>query len=153
MNYIISIWIIVLNFSAQVHGANSERPISLQIENLSHWRSSSKVSAIQQSLGALLKPRRNYPRSLESLKEIKQYNSLFQQPFVLLEAEANGFGGFFALIVFQNHPKVFRVWVYEVDKNVFELRMMTPLRARLNKTVMRELDDKRIIPFWVRSSF
>lgn len=153
MNYIISIWIIVFSLSAQVHGAKSERPISLQIENLSQWRNSSKATAIQQSLGAILKPRQNYPRSLESLKEIKQYNLLIQQPFLLLEAEPNVYGGFFALIVFQNHPKVFRLWVYEVDKNVFELRMMTPLQVKLNKKIMNELDDKRIIPFWVRSSF
>lgn len=153
MNYIISICIIVLSFSAQLQGANSERPISLQVENLAHWRNSSKASEIQQSLGAILKPRRNYPRSLESLKEIKQYSSLFQQPFMLLEVEANEFGGFFALIVFKSYPKVFRLWVYEVDKNLFELRMMTPLQVKLNKKIMSELDDKRIIPFWVPSSF
>ncbi len=154
MNYImlISTWLIVISFSAQVHGTNSEKPISLQIENLAHLRNSSKASAIRQSLVAILKPSPNYPRSLESLKEIKQYDSLFQRPFVLLEAEPNKFGGFFALIVFKNHPKVFRLWVYEVDKNVFELRMMTSLQVKLNKIIMSELDDKRIIPFWVSSS-
>lgn len=153
MNYILSIWLFVLSFSAQVYGAHTEWPISLQIEKLNHWRSSSKAFAIRQSLGAIIKPRKNYPRSLESLKEIKQYDSLIQKPFLLLEAEPNEFGGFFALVVFKKHPRVFRLWIYEVDRNVFELRMMTPLQVKLNKIITSELDDPRISPFWVPPPF
>lgn len=77
---------------------------------------------IFESRARILKPRENYPRSLESMKKIKQYAPLFRRPFLFLEAEPNGFGGFFALIVFKDHPKVFSLWVYEIGKNVFELR-------------------------------
>lgn len=142
---------LVFGFSVSIYGAQPEKPISLQIKNLTRWKKSYEAPAIQQSLGAILKPRQNYPRSLESLEEIKQYTPLFQKPFLLLEAEPNGFGGFFALVVFKGHPKVFSLWVYEIDKNIFEVREVTPLKVTLNKQIMNELADKRIAPFWLNS--
>ena len=146
-----SIWLIIFGFSIATYGANPEKPISLQIENLTRWKNSLETPAIQQSLNAILKPRQNYLRSLESMKEIKQYAPIFSRPFLLLEAESNDFGGFFALIVFNSHPKVFRLWIYEIDKNVFELREIIPLQVTLNKEIMSELADKRVTPFWVVS--
>jgi len=140
---------LAFGFSVSTYGAQPEKAISLQIKNLTRWKRSHEAPAIQQSLGAILKPRENYPRSLESLKEIKQYSSLYQKPFLLLEAEPNDFGGFFALIVFKGHPKVFSLWVYEIDINVFEVREVTPLKVTLNKEIMNELEDKRITPFWL----
>jgi hypothetical protein len=138
----------ILGFSTSTYGARPEKPISLQIESLTRWRNSLETPAIQQSLNAILKPRQNYLRSLESLKEIEQYAPLFPKPFLLLEAAPNDFGGFFALVVFKNHPKVFRLWVYEIDKNVFEFREIIPLQVTLNKEIMSELADKRVAPFW-----
>ena len=143
------IWFMALGFSAQLHGANSEKPISLQIENLTRWKNSAEAPAIQQSIGALIKPRQNYPRSPESVKEIKQYTSAFKQPFLLLDAEPNDFGGFFGLVTFENHPQVLRLWIYEIDKNVFEVREVESLPVQLNKEIMNELKDKRISPFWL----
>jgi len=139
----------ILGLSTSTYGAQVEKPISLQIKDLTRWKNSPESSAIQQSLGAILRPRANYLRSLESLKEIKQYVPLFQRPFLLLEAEPNGFGGFFALVVFKNHPKVFSLWIYEIDKNVFELREIEPLKVTLNKIIMNDLADKKVVPYWV----
>jgi hypothetical protein len=143
---------LAFGFSVSTYGAQLENPILLQIQNLTRWKNSTEAPAVQQSLGAILKPRRDYPRFVSFLEEMKQYTSLFRKSFLLLEAEANGFGGFFALVVFKNHPKVFSLWIYEIDKNVFELREITPLQVTLNKIIMSELEDKRVTPFWVTSS-
>lgn len=145
------VWFVTFGFSALLHGARPEKPISLQIENLTRWKNSPEAPAIQQSLGAILKPRPNYPRYKEFLEEMKQYASIFRKPFLLLESEPNDFGGFFTLVVFKGHPKVFSLWVYEIDKNVFEVREVTSLKVTLNKQIMNELEDKRIGPFWLTS--
>lgn len=142
----------VFGFSVSAYSAQVEKPISLQIKDLTRWKNSPEAPAVQQSLNAILKPRQNYPRSLVSLREIKQYFSLFQRPFLLLEAEPNGFGGFFVLVVFKDDPRVFSLWIYEIDKNVFELREMTPLKMTLNKAIMDELKDNGITPFWITAS-
>ena len=131
--------------------ASSENPISLQIENLTRWKSSPEAAAIKQSLRAILEPRPDYLRSPETLKELKQYTELFRKPFLLLQAEENGFGGFFALVVFKDYPKVLRIWIYEIDKNVFEIREAIPLRVTLNKRIMSELADQRMTRFWLSS--
>lgn len=135
-------------YSALLYGADSEKPISLQIADLSPWKNSPEAPAIQQSLDALLQPRRNYPRVTEPFKGASKYTSIFRKPFLLLETEPHDFGGFFALVVFRNYPKAFRLWIYEIDKNEFEVREVIPLRVNLNKTIMKELEDKRISPFW-----
>ena len=145
----IIVLIMTFSFSPSLHAVTPEKPISLQIENLTRWKNSTEAPAIQQSVLAILKPRQNYPRSLESLKEIKQYTPLFKKPFLLLDAEPNDLGGFFGLLVFKNHPKVLRLWIYEIDKNVFEVREIEPLRVTLNKEIMSELENKGIAPFWL----
>ena len=126
-----------------------EKPISLQIENLTKWKNSPEAVAIRQGIKAMLQPRPNYPRVAEPFEGAKLYAPLYGKPFLTLEAKPGDFGGFFALIVFRDHPKVFRLWLYEIDKNVFEIREMVPLRATLNKEVMDALSDKRISPFWL----
>ncbi len=139
-------------FFAEVHAANShqfEKPISLQIENLSHWKKSREALAIHQSLRALIKPRPEYPRYKEPFENFKRYRHLYKTPFLVLDAESGHFGGFFALIVFKDYPRVLSLWVYEIDKNVFEIREIEPLQATLNKVIMNELEDKRIVPFWI----
>jgi len=145
------VFFLSFGFSVSTYGAQPEKPISLQIKNLTRLKKSYEAPAIQQSLGAILKPRQDYPRFEDFLKEMKQYHSIFKKPFLLLEAEPNGFGGFFALVVFKGHPKVFSLWVYEIDKNIFEVREVTPLKVTLNKQIMSELKDKRIAPFWLNS--
>lgn len=144
-------WLMIFSFPVLLYGVNPEKPISLQIKNLTRWKNSPEASAIQQSLDALLKPRQNDLRITKPFKGMKQYTSIFKTPFLLLESEPNGLGGFFALVVFKNHPKVLRFWVYEIDKNVFEIREILPLQVTLNKQIMNELEDKRIIPFWFTS--
>lgn len=146
-----STWLMIFSFPALLYGASPEKPISLQIKNLTRWKSSPEAPAIQQGLGALLKPRQNDLRITKPFKGMKEYTSIFKTPFLLLEAEPNGFGGFFALVVFKNYPKVLRLWVYEIDKNVFEIREILPLQVTLNKQIMNELEDKRVIPFWLAS--
>lgn len=139
-------------FYAEVLAANShqfEKPISLQIENLSRWKNSPEALAIQQSLRALIKPRQEYSRYEEPFENFKRYHHLYKTPFLVLDAEDGHFGGFFALIVFKDFPKVLSLWVYEIDRNVFEIREVEPLKVTLNKIIMDELKDKRIVPFWM----
>lgn len=71
-----------------------------------------------------------------------------KSPFLLLEAESNPLGGFFALVVFKRYPKLFRLWVYETDKNVFEIREIEIIR-NLNNQVMDALSDPGLTKFWL----
>jgi hypothetical protein len=148
---LVTVWLMIFSFPVLLFGANPEKPISLQIKNLTRWKNSSEAPAVQQSLGALLKSRQNDLQITKSLKGMKQYTSIFQNPFLLLETEPNSFGGFFALVVFKSYPKVLRLWIYEIDKNIFEIREILPLQVTLNKRIMNEFEDKRIAPFWLTS--
>jgi hypothetical protein len=118
-----------------------ERPISLQFSNLSKWQSSSEALAIQKSLGA------HVPAGGIS-NQIQQIIAAKKTPFLLLETERNRFGGFFALVVFKDYPKLLRLWVYEIDKGTFEIRDAISLR-NLNNPVMDALRNPGLSKFWI----
>lgn len=141
---------LLLNFSfLNLLYAATEKPISLQISNLTRWKNSHEAPALRQSLGTILKKCGKSRQIIEPFDNVDKCTSIFKKNFLLLDAEPNDFGGFFALVVFKKYPKVFRAWIYEIDKNVFEVREMIPLRVTLNKAIMNELEDKRITPFWL----
>ena len=123
-----------------------DKPISLELKNLTHWKHSREALAIKQSLKALVTPPPSYPRVANPFES---YQSLYHKPFLVLEAEPADFGGFYALLVFKGHTKVLSLWVYEIDKDVFEIREIEPLQVDLNKVIMNELDDTRLKPFWM----
>lgn len=131
-------WIINLPFNP-VYGSKSERIFSLQIKNLSRWANSPEAMAIKQSLTTPLP------------EDLRTYSSTLNKPFLLLDAEPNGFGGFFAFIVSKDYPNVLRIWIYAIEKNRYEIREITPLPATLNKQIIHELKDKQIARFWINS--
>ncbi len=144
--------IVIPIFSFQIYAANMQKPeksISLQVKDLKYWRNSRQASAIKQSISALVIAPSDFLRIAEPFKNAKKYRHLYKSPFLVMEAEPNDFGGFWALIVFKGYPKVLSIWVYEIDKNVFEIREIEPLKVTLNKLIMNELEDKRIAPFWI----
>ena len=143
------LFILICSSSLMASKPRSERPISLEIHNLTRWRNSAEADAIQQSLRAILHPRKNHPRAPTILADFDLYQPLFKEPFLLLEAENNPFGGFFALVVFKGDTKVLRLWVFEISTNVFELREIEPFRGISDKRILDDLADKRIGSFWI----
>jgi hypothetical protein len=136
-------WLVAMSSFSTSYGIEPEKPLSLQIKNLTHWKNSAEAPAIQQSLGAILRSDRNDPTtSLE-------YVSIFKKPFLLLTVEPNALGGFFAVVVFKDYPKAFRLWIYEIDRHLYQIREAIKLSVTLNKEIMNELDDKRITRFWL----
>lgn len=128
-------WVTNLPFNP-AYGSKSERIFSLEIKNLSRWVNSSEATAIKQSL------KNPFP------EDLRTYSSIRNKPFLLLDAEPNSFGGFFAFIVSKDYPNVLRVWVYAIEKNRYEIREIIPLPATLNKQIVQELKDKQIAQFW-----
>jgi hypothetical protein len=84
-------------------------------------------------------------------EDLRTYTSTLNQPFLLLDSKPSGFGGFIAFIVFKDYPNVLRFWFFAIEKNIYEIREVTPLAASMNKQIVQELKDKRIAQFWLNS--
>ena len=74
--------------------ASCENPISLQIENLTRWKSSPEAAAIKQSLRAILEPRPNYLRSPETLKSLNNTLNSFESHFCFYKQRKMVLAGF-----------------------------------------------------------
>ncbi len=93
---------------------------------------------------------------LEATTSLKQgdfmgahtYRDVVKEPFLLVDSEENGFGGYFMLVVFKAHRKVYRLWVYKLSSGEFQLREMTPYIS-LNKALMDELSHADYFPYWL----
>lgn len=135
--------------SGAEYGSN---PIVLTHPALTHLRNSQAVRSIRDAFESATTQRRRCFKCSESFPNALRYASLIGNPFIAVEMEANGFGGFFVLIVFKDHPKLFRLWVYETDAGKLQIRDMTPLPITLNIAIMNELADNAYAPYWLRAT-
>jgi hypothetical protein len=124
----------------------ADRPIVLSDENLTRLRNGLLARGIQDGFCSFLKtPQSSYRRFKEG------FEATVQKPFMVVDAERNEFGGYFLLVVFQKHSKLYRLWLYETDKNKFEIREISPLKTTLNSELMTELGKKDYFPYWLRA--
>jgi len=133
---------------------NYEKPLSIQIENLTRWNKSTEARAIQHGLGERLKPRPDYPRVAEPFEGSKKWSFLFRKPFLVLEAEPNPYGGFWGVLVFKDYPKVFGMWLYDLSNEgaTWEIRSIESFKIEIPKVIRSQLNDKRLDPFWLKAS-
>ncbi len=150
----VCIFLITLVCQSAHSSINYEKPLSLEITNLTRWKNSFMAPAIQQALGAMIRPRFDSPRAPAALEGLKKYAFLYSKPFLVLEAERNPFGGFWGTVVFEDHPQVLGLWIFELGQgsNIWELREVLPFRIKMPKTIKEQLVDKRVNPFWIKAS-
>lgn len=149
------ICLLLLVLRSQADGSiNYDKPLSIQIENLTHWKNSAEAQAVQQGLVAMTKARSCCPRAPEVMEDLKRFEFLYSQPFLLLEAEPNGFGGFWGVVVFYGYPRVFGLWLYDIDRDGtgWEIRSVKPFKFKIPKIILEQLTDDRVDPFWLNRS-
>jgi hypothetical protein len=145
--------VLYLLMSATTWGANhAPKPIVLTHPALSHLKNSQTVRSIGDAFESAVTQHQICPKCVELFPNAVRYASLIGSSFMAVEMEANEFGGFFVLIVFKDHPKLFRLWAYETDTGKFQIREMTPLPLTLNGAIMNELADKDYAPYWRRAT-
>lgn len=126
-----------------------EKPIVLSLENLANLKASPEAMSLRKIFKAAELHKRQCPQCREFFPESNRYQSFFKNPFLTVHSEPNDFGGAFLLIVFSGKPKVYRLWVYEIDHSEFQVREMAPLPITLSKELMDELTDSAYSPYWM----
>lgn len=145
------LFLVIVGLTLPLFGATVSKPTSIQIKKIQFWKNSKEAWALQQSVRAIFSPRQNYPRSEESLDEIRRHFELFKKPLLILDTQQNDFGGFFALVAFKGYSKLFRIWIYEIDQGIFEIRDMIQLKEDINAKFISDHEDKRLVPYWLNS--
>lgn len=130
--------------------AHTSKPIILSHENLTRLKNSPVAKGVKKGFKSLASTRLKCPECAEPFQHAFQYTELYKKPFLIVEMEPMDFGGYFVLIVFRHHPKVYRFWLYEIDEGEFQLREIVPLEITLNKRLMDELNRNVYTPYWLK---
>jgi hypothetical protein len=101
------------------------------------------VNSIRSSLNTYIgekEYRDSLRRDGKSVARLFQNDSVYEQyylsPFVVFKTWTGPFGGIFADIVFVNNPEsIFRVWVYKIDINEYQLRSIDRVKASSSEKV------------------
>ncbi len=143
----ITIFLLLSTFLSSL--GDESKPIVLSKENLTWLKNGAEAKSIQMAFSEATKVKKECPKCQEFFPGANKYLSLVRRPFLLVEKEPTDFGGYFVLIVFKNHRRVYRFWVYEIEKSLLQVREIVPWGVRLNKRMLDEFTDHAYDPFWV----
>lgn len=129
----------LINFAVLQSDAKPDRPIVLSRENLTALRESAETQAIKNVLSK--------KSDCTDCTDVFE-NANNAKSFIVVEKQANGFGGNFVLLVFAKVPKLYRFWLYPIDKNEFEIREAVVQRKFTNE-LMSETSRKAYADYWV----
>jgi hypothetical protein len=130
------------------HVDRNSKPISLDGENLTNLRDSPMAKGVKEGFCTAIKAPVVCPDCVDNFMGAHLYRKVLKDSFLLVDSEENDFGGYFMLVVFKAHWKVYRLWVYRLSSGEFQLREMTPF-ITLNKALMDELGSRHYFPYWL----
>lgn len=126
------------------------KPVSLDRENLTTLRDSPMAKGIGEGFCTAIIAPKVCPECVENFMGADEYRDVLSSPFLLVDSEANDFGGYFMLVVFKSYRQVYRLWVYQLSSGEFQLREMVPY-IKLNKLLMDELRHEDYFPYWLNA--
>jgi len=135
------IYFVAQGAAPQSH-AGPDSPIVLSRENLAALRDSPETQTIKN----VLSKKTNCINCAEIFKSAANARSL-----MVVEKEANGFGGSFVLVVFAKTAKLYRFWLYPIDKNKHEFEIREAVvQRKLTNELMSEITRKEYANYWIR---
>jgi hypothetical protein len=112
---------------------------SLEMTHLRCLKKTTIVSRIRKNFRTSETLMQNCPKCHATFPDEAKFQYLFHLPLLALEIDTNDFGGYWIFEIFKNQPKLYRLWLYEIDEGNFQLReikvleMSEALKANINK--------------------
>jgi len=83
------------------------------------------VKSIATNLKEIASTKRTCPKCVEAFPDASSFSHLLGRGYLALAMEQNGFGGYTISVVFRNDPRVFRLWLYPIESETFQIRNMS----------------------------
>ena len=85
-----------------------------------------------------------------SVLEGVKFLSLYTKKFLVIGVSPNSFGGVWAMIAVDGEARnAFRLWLYDVNDNEYELRSIEELPDSLAQTLIRRLRSPAYRHYWL----
>lgn len=112
------------------------------------------AQAIRENFDKILGRRKTCRECAETIPRETNFSPLYKLDYFLVRAEPNDFGGYWAHIIFKESPtRIYRLWLYPIDKNIFQLRNIETIVPNVEiKKTMAKLSGSEYSQFWIKIS-
>lgn len=99
--------------------------LAFDTEHLQCLKNNIAVKSIAVNLKEIAATKRTCPKCVEAFPGASSFSHLLVRGYLALAMEQNGFGGYTISVVFQNDPHIFRLWLYPIESETFQIRNMS----------------------------
>ncbi len=105
---------------------------------------------IRRNFDEYLHVRETCPECAQQVLDAEEYLDIYDKKFLVIGFYPNSFGGVWAVIAVENDPlRAFRLWLYDINPNVYDLRSVTELKGSFDEEAMKKLCSSTYSHFWL----
>ena len=121
-----------------------------EVEGLSEIYNTPIPDEIRRNFDEYIHVHEVYPEAEQLVLDGEKFLDIYTKKFIVIGLEPNSFGGVWAVIAVEGEPwKAFKLWLYDVECDVYDLRSITELAGSFNEDTMQELDSPAYSHFWL----
>ena len=80
----------------------------------------------------------------------EKFFNIYSKKFLVVGVTPNSFGGVWAIIAVEGEPtNAFRLWLYDIGQDEYELRSMEKLPKSLRKELIQQLSSEAYQHYWL----
>lgn len=126
-----------LVFAEEIHGLNEIYNTPIPAE-------------IRRNFDEYIYVRETCPECEQGVLDGEKFVDIYTKKFIVVGLYPNSFGGVWAVIAVKGGPlRAFRLWLYDVNPDVYDLRSVTELKGSFDKNAMHELHSSGYSHFWL----
>ena len=105
---------------------------------------------VRKNFARIIETRKTSPECTLGVLDGDKYIDIYTKKFIVLGLSPNSFGGFWTIIAVEGEPrKAFRLWLYDVGDDEYDLRSVEELPERLDEKLIRQLWSPAYRRYWL----
>ncbi len=121
-----------------------------EIHGLSEIYNTPIPAEIRRNFDEYIHVSKTCPECVQLVLDGEEFVNIYTKKFIVIGFYPNSFGGIWAVIAVKDGPlRAFRLWLYEINPNVYDLRSVTELTGSFDENAIHELSSSDYSHFWL----
>lgn len=105
---------------------------------------------IRRNFDEYIHVRETCPECVQLVLDGEEFVDIYAKKFIVIGFYPNSFGGVWAVIAVEGDSlRAFRLWMYDINPNVYDLRSVTELKGSFDVEGMEKLCSSSYSYFWL----
>jgi hypothetical protein len=120
------------------------------VQGLQEIYETSIPGAIRRNFDQTIHTHRTCPECPLGVLDGERFLDLYTKKFLVIGLSPNSFGGVWAIIAVEDEPKnAFRLWLYDIGDDEYDLRSIEQLADSLEEELIRQLRSPPYRHYWL----